>query len=124
MRTVVRWGFSAMMIAVLAACSGAGQQAVEEKADVDEFWQTALSESAEYGDLASVGVDSEVCSGTLVPPQGHRQETAFVPLSTPNAAELAAQTARERLRDLICKGYRCEQAEEIIRIWRVAEDGR
>ncbi len=106
-------------LAWLGSCGPAGSERVPDDATGEEDLATAEQEL-----LEGVVTDPEVCSGTMVPPTGYRQETAFVAASTPAAADEAAQRARERLRDLICQGYRCEQAESIVTIWRVGSDGR
>lgn len=135
MRRVIYWGFMVALATALSACTtGAAPPGKAEAKSMVEEVSEGADEGAREGSrapeppesalLEGVTVDPEVCGGALVPPQGHRQETAFVPLTTSNAVDVAAQTARARLRDMICKGYRCEHAEEIIRIWRVGHDGQ
>lgn len=68
--------------------------------------------------------DPGACSGELVPPTGYHQETAYEPLSTVNAQDVAVERARTRLRDRLCQGFRCEQVDGLVQTWRVAEDGK
>lgn len=112
---------AAVLITVLMGLSGCSSS--PERAETDDHVETE-KEGITGEMVEGVTVDSQVCSGNLVPPTGYRQETAFVSLSTPGPYDAAAEQARARLRDLICQGYRCDQAESMITIWRVGEDGR
>ncbi|RAL22762.1 hypothetical protein DL240_07635 [Lujinxingia litoralis] len=73
---------------------------------------------------AQAPADPQACSGNLVPPSGYHQETAFAALSVANARQEASESARTRLRERLCQGYRCGQIEELISVWKSADDGR
>ncbi len=60
------------------------------------------------------------CDGNRMPPVNYQQETAYVSINEPNASDLAAQKAVQRLRDKICQGYRCRALEPKISLWNTA----
>src|SRR5690554_6683945 len=103
---LIRWTGSVALLGLL----GCASQPVAQQAEVSQEVQAPA--------------DPQACSGNLVPPTGYHQETSFVPLSVNDAREQAAETARTRLRDRLCQGYRCEQIAEHITVWRTTQDGR
>lgn len=67
-------------------------------------------------------LDDSKCLGNRVPPTNYMQETAFVPLTEPDALETAKRRAIETLRDRHCQGYRCSELEPRITLWNTQQD--
>lgn len=89
-------------------CSG-GEEGKKQEAKVAELPTQASLEDSK-------------CLGNRIPPTNYLQETAFVAVGEPNAAEAAKIKAVGRLRDRICQGYRCSEIEPRITLWNTQQD--
>jgi len=68
--------------------------------------------------------DAWTCSGNLVPPTGWLQETAFVKLTEPDAAQKAVDLARSRLVNRLCGGAsNCDDLHARVDPWKQGADG-
>lgn len=101
-----------MFLAVFATACG-GEERVEDPKPIET--QTVVQ-------AATPSLEGSKCLGNRVPPTNYNQETAFVSVETPDAAEVAKQRAVASLRDRICQGYRCTELEPRITLWNTQQD--